>query len=375
MRAELQVTSTRTGIHTIENDLVWSEEISLSDLRNREEVAKALGARLHLNPVETRLLLDNLSAKVRQAERAGEPAVLLRDIPRPTADDTLTVEGLTLLKNHPMLIFGDGGTAKSYLALYVAGLLDRQGLKVGLFDWELGGGDHRLRLERLFGPDNMPGVYYARCSYPLSHDTDRIEGIIKEHRLDYAIFDSVAFACDGQPESAEVAGNYLRSLRPLNVGSLHLAHVTKAGAESDKPFGSAFWHNGARSTWFVMRTVGESSDRQIIRLKNCKANLGPLLPDVGFEILFEPERTTFTKLSAGALSAIASKDTAIKRIRKALAAGPLSVGALVNETGDQRGTVTKTVNRYVKSGELERIPGSHGESELIAFAEALRKAA
>src|SRR3954462_8506804 len=38
----------------------------------------------------------------------------------------------------------------------------RRNVRVALFDWELDAGAHRLRLERIVGPD-MPDVRYVRC--------------------------------------------------------------------------------------------------------------------------------------------------------------------------------------------------------------------
>jgi hypothetical protein len=110
-------------------------------------------------------------------------------------------------------------------------------VRVGLFDWELAGEDHRERLERLFGA-KLPGVRYARCNRPFVHELDRLRRIVRDEALDYVIFDSVAFACDGPPEAAEVAGRYFQSLRQLGiVGSLHIAHISKADGADQKPFG------------------------------------------------------------------------------------------------------------------------------------------
>jgi hypothetical protein len=79
----------------------------------------------------------------------------------------------------------------------------QMGLRVGYFDWELDGGDHRVRLDQMFGP-GFEGIKYVKCDRPLTHEVDRLKRVIEEERLDYAICDSVAFACDGPPESAEV---------------------------------------------------------------------------------------------------------------------------------------------------------------------------
>jgi hypothetical protein len=147
-----------------------SAEINLSSARARQDRAKLLRERSRSKPedVDWHALIEELCIRVTTAERAGHPAVLLRDLARPSADQTFTVEGFPILRRHPSMIFGDGGTAKSLLALLLAGRLVERGWSVLYADWELSGEDHRERLERLFGA-NMPTVYYARCVRPLDH--------------------------------------------------------------------------------------------------------------------------------------------------------------------------------------------------------------
>lgn len=139
-------------------------------------------------------------------------------MPRPERDDDIKVEGLTFPRRHPATLFGDGGAAKSYTALYVAGRLAQRGLAVGLFDWELCGEDHRDRLERLFGAD-MPLIMYVRCERPLSVEADRLRRVVREHNLQYAIYDSIAFACDGPPNRqklrVDISGRFVKSVAVL----------------------------------------------------------------------------------------------------------------------------------------------------------------
>ena len=70
------------------------------------------------------------------------------------------MDGFRFTKDHQTIVFGDGGTTKSYHLLYTGGVLAQRGLRVALFDWELDGSAHRLRLERLFGAE-MPDVRYV----------------------------------------------------------------------------------------------------------------------------------------------------------------------------------------------------------------------
>ena len=182
-------------------------DLNLSSARARQERAKLLVERSRIKTLDWLGILEEFCQRVLATDRNGQPAVDLRTLPRPVADDCLEIEGLFVLRRHPMIIFGDGGAAKSYISLYIAGRLAERGMQVALFDWELAGEDHRDRLERLFG-SAMPKVIYARCERPLVYEVDRLRRIVRDEGIEFIVYDSVAFACDGPPEAAEVAGRY-----------------------------------------------------------------------------------------------------------------------------------------------------------------------
>ena len=235
------------GARAVNGNSLSLADFNLSSARARTERARHLGKLADAVEIDWDRLLEEFCQRVLMAEREGRPAVLLREFPRPV-DDHLDVEGIRLHRRHPAILFGDGGTAKSYTALYLAGRLDQRGVRVLYADWEFAGEDHRDRLERLFGPD-MPAVTYVRCERPLVHEADRLRRIVQEDEITYVIYDSIAFATDGPPEAAEMASAYFRAVRQIGVGSLHIAHVNRSDTGDKKPFGSSFWHNGAPSTW------------------------------------------------------------------------------------------------------------------------------
>jgi hypothetical protein len=119
------------------------------------------------------------------------------------------------------------------------------------------------------------------------YEVDRLRRIVRDGNIDFAVFDSVAFACDGPPEAAEVAGRYFRSVRQIGGGSLHIAHVSKGEGADQKPFGSAFWYNGATCLWYVKQDEASAgTDSLRIGLFNRKVNLARLRPPLGFSITF-----------------------------------------------------------------------------------------
>ncbi|MBZ5500129.1 MAG: hypothetical protein LAP85_27355 [Acidobacteriia bacterium] len=342
---ELCVRCKLPGVRTYDG-VVSVADFNLSSARARSERAKLLTDRSNTKELDWSGYLEELCQRVLGAERAGQPAVDLRELERPTADDAINVDGLVLPRRHPTIEFGDGGAAKSYHGLYTAGRLVQQGLSVAFFDWELAGEDHRDRLERLFGKA-MPRISYARCERPLVYEADRLRRIVRDEGIDYALYDSIAFACDGPPEAAEVAGRYFRAVRQIGVGSLHIAHVSKADGADQKPFGSVFWHNGARCTYFV-KLADALLDGQTISVGffNRKANLGRLLPPIGFKIEFTSDRTYFTRENPADTPDLADKMTIRERMVYLLKGGSVTVDDLAKEIDSKPDTIRKTVKRH-----------------------------
>jgi hypothetical protein len=289
---ELSVRCELPGARPVDGTgLLSIADMNLSSARARQDRAKLL-----IDRANTGNQLDwvGLVEEFCQADRQGQPSVDLRTVERPNrAEAMLEIAGLVFPKCHPTIIFGDGDTGKSYLALWIAGSLAEMGLRVVLIDWEL---EHRERLELLF-PDGMPYIEYMRCERALVHEADRIRRIVREKQIEFGVYDSVGAACDGPPESAETAGRYFRAVRQIGVGSLHIAHITKGENGDQKPFGSVFWHNLARCT---CKRLG---------LFNRKANLGPRRQAVGFTVTFTDDRTTFRRSDVADSPELAGKLT------------------------------------------------------------------
>lgn len=194
---ELSARCELPGARTFDGTLSIAD-LNLSSARARTDRAKLLATRANTKDFDWVGLVEEFAQRVLAADRHGEPAIDLRTIPASSKDDEIeALPGFTLFRRHPTILFGDGGSAKSYLGLYVAGLLAEQGIRVGLFDWELAGEDHRDRLERLF-PDGMPRVLYARCERSLVHEADRLRRIVRENDIQFCLYDSVVLPAMGR---------------------------------------------------------------------------------------------------------------------------------------------------------------------------------
>lgn len=363
LRCTLEVTSAIAGVAVLDEDRYvlnrW-DNVNLSTASGRKGIAADLERMVKTRgQANWHSLIDALYYEVGRAEQVGQPALVLSRVERHTADPMFDLDGFRLLSKHPTILFGDGGSMKSYLALYWAGRLMQMGRRVGYFDWEQSVTDHRERAERLFS-QHVPDVVYVPCSRPLIYEIDRLVQIKHDHSLDYAVFDSVAFACQGKPEDAENASAYNRAVRQLEIGSLHIAHITKGENGDQRPFGSAFWHNQARATWFAKAEAPAESNTKTrtIGLHNRKVNFGPYLPPVGFQFTFEPDRTQIQRVDLADVETLAEDLPLWQRIKPLVKHRPVPLAELAEELGANIKSIEKAVRR--RSGLFALVPGTDG---------------
>lgn len=364
LHGELLVRCNMPGARTYDGILSCAG-FNLTSAQARTQRAHLLKTKSEAPTVPWDSLIEEFSIRVLIEDHRGNPAKPLRDFPKSETDARFTVEGVSLLKQHPVILFGDGGSAKSFTALYLAGVLEQAGTKVLYCDWESDPEDHCDRLEQLFGA-SMPGILYARCEKPLTFEVDRLRRIVAEHGVEYCVFDSIAFACDGPPESAEVAAAYLRAVRQIGCGSLHVGHTTKGEGGDQKPFGSVFWHNGARRTYFVKPSDQISASALTIGLFDRKRNTGPQSPAVGFHISFERERTVYTPVDIRDVQDLSAELPLWRRIQNAVKSGPLTLAALADDLSAKVDSVEKAVKR--KATVFTKVDGRDGVQRVALLA-------
>jgi len=350
LHGELTVTTTIEGAKTVDGVLLWSS-LNFSSQRTRASTASSLAGRS--GPSGSTLdwvgAVETLALRVARAEGKGSVIQPLADYPLPSPESQWDVSGLPILQRHPMILFGDGGSAKSYLALHIASTLAGRGIKVLFADWEFSPEDHRERLERLNGP-SMPRdtLHYVRCAGPLVAEMARLQKHIVTHQIQYIVCDSIAFAVPGRPEDAENASAYFRAVRYLGIGSLHLAHTTKSHEHGeDKPFGSVFWSNGARSVWLVKRNgdQGDGSNVVEVALSHKKSNTGRRLSTFGLRLSFSPDRTRVDRFDVADSVDLAGSLPLWQRVKSLVSTRPMTVDEIGRELSAKPDSVRKVVQR------------------------------
>ena len=345
--------------------------LNLLSTDRRDRLAKGLAER-STTKLDWRKMLDQAVQWVMTEHRNGEPAVMLPDVEEPEHAEKSLLPPL-LAEDGATILFGDGGASKSYLALAIGATLQSgfdvipqmeptELRQVAYCDWEWSAHVHKRRLRRLMGDVDMPRMLYVPCRLSLREERDRLRRIFRQNKINFMIVDSVALAAGGEPESAEIAVGFFAALRELDVPSLLIAHVTNAAAKSgaDRPFGSAFWHNSARSTWYVKRAEEQSGDTLAIGLYHRKTNDSARSMPIGLTWHHEQDRTYIVRSNVEAVASLESELPTGKRIELLLRGGPMTIADICEQTDLSVGAVRMALQRG-RGTRFVQAPGKQGD--------------
>lgn len=241
--------------------------------------------------------------------RAGDAAVKLSSIPeQPTGTEVQYLVEPIVLLGQPTLIYGDGGSGKSYFATFSAVLTDQQGFvdpshglgyvreaRVLYLDWETDVDEIASRVRRIhngLGITSQTGIVYRAMEHPLTSSVDRILDICHEFQIDYIIYDSMGLACGGELESAEVVLAFFRAVRQIGGSSLIISHTNKSGGL----FGSQYTQNSSRSVFELKKTSTASSNSIHATLVHRKVNNVQLLAPTSWVVEFsDSDKVTLSR--------------------------------------------------------------------------------
>ncbi len=253
-------------------------------------------------------ILSAVANKTLEVARKGEPAVPIGQKPDSTKIEYQLAP--ILEKNQPATIYGPGGSAKSYLADYIACLVqfNVMGLQskhscwfpaqgnVLYLDWEASQGDHQRRvwaIKKGLGIDTEDTFLYRFCHQPLEADIYNIQSLVAEKEISLLIIDSQMAASGYGPDPAQSGERYYNALRSLRCTTLTLDHISKSEwgksteADSTGPFGSVVKFNRSRSQFEVKKSQTAGDDYLELSLVHRKHNEGKMLKPIGIRIEFE----------------------------------------------------------------------------------------
>jgi DNA-directed RNA polymerase specialized sigma24 family protein len=235
----------------------------------RKGLAAALAQKFHTDWAE---LIDDLCVAVVQEYRTPPKAVLLWDIPEDDLRPVWHLEPILPL-GVPTVLYGDGGTGKSLLAMGIAAQIasgkqvlpgtrsvpeDLVGPVVYL-DWEDDPDEHRRRLARICEGHNIEGrppVHYIRMVQPLSGAASDVAQQVEELGAVAVVLDSLAHAAGSDPWRDEPNLEVFRALRSIGKTALVITHVSKVDLrdrEDQRPYGTVFVRNAGRNAWWVQQ--------------------------------------------------------------------------------------------------------------------------
>lgn len=208
-------------------------------------------------------------------------------------------------------LYGRGGSAKSYLAVYLAVAVATGNPfmevpavkgKVLYIDWEAGEETFRARVNRVaatMGIDlkqGLPNIRYKRLYAPLNEHLDDIIEECKEEDIRLVIIDSFGFSMSGQDTSAQpdVTAQMSR-LAQIPAATVIIDHIGKQGRGEDGPFGSVYKHAAARWMWWLRAVSKEESPNgevepgTFVRMYNTKHNIAAQQDDIYLHMIWDDD--------------------------------------------------------------------------------------
>lgn len=359
----------------------YAQRLNLLSASARTQLRRELES-IWGNAVPWASVLNTATNMAEETYLRQERGVDVFDVPEPMrerflVDPLIPLDAVTVL-------FGDGSSAKTYfmewLALclslgYPAGGLRLSGAPPALLiDYEDSATNAKRRLRRLMGglnpvDDEPPAErfhYWPAHGIPFADQVDAIKAYCERKGIGWIIVDSAAPACGGPPEDSQYALGLFQAVRKIGLTAVIVAHVNRA-ADTMKPFGSVFWHNEARRTWYIERVQEEDSDEIDLGLYCRKVNDGRRPSPMGFRMTFEGLEgpVTLTPRNVNEVPELLEKTTPKNRIRAALRAGALTRTELAQRTGLRAGAIESTIRR---AGREFLICGKKGKANLYGLA-------
>ncbi len=361
---------------------IHQARFNLTSSQARRGLAKLLGDERAPISADWFSILEVVCVTVLEYHRAGEPVVVI-------GEDVAVNGGMgfalnpVLLQRHPTLIYGDGGTMKSYLAVLFSVLMQAGVNAIGMtsqegevlyLDWETDAQeitDRAIKIaDGMMLQEGIGRFAYRRCFIPLADDIDQIRRIVMERRICYLVVDSLGAATGGDIEKAVDALRFFRALRSLNLGSLLITHITKEakGSRTRTPFGSAYFWNYGRYIWETRHYQEPEEDTVSVGLFNRKANGLKLSRPIGLEFHFTDELVTVTRRdiadTAGMEENLSDPDAILAMLKH----GGMKSEAISKEIGKPDNQVRVVLGRLQDKGCLTKLPdgrwGLHAGQEV-----------
>ncbi len=287
----------------------------------------------------------------------------------------------TVWAGHATSWFGEGGVAKSLLALHLALTVAAESrsywmafavktVPVLYLDFELDADEqHRRALDLIAGmglkeiPENF---YYLSVAMMPPEEAFKIAAEeCRRLKVRLVIVDSVGFALQGDSENArDVLGFYRTCIQPLKDAGAspllidHQAKIIKGEKYSDKQaFGSVYKTNAVRSSFQIR---GDHEQGEITAtFTHKKNNFGWKEKDFSLKIAFEEGRTTVERLEAAVPNPDREPSKKDRVLRAVEELGRATADTVSRKTGIDLKTVQNAFTELLRVGAI----GDTGEKQ------------
>jgi len=351
---------------------------NFSATRSRNELGKSLDER-YGKLADWPTVLEQLCVYTLERMRRGEPLVELR-----AGDDIKPPEYLLeplILRNNPVIIFGDPGSAKSTIALILSQVMaypdDNYGLDITppshnvkclYLDYETDDDTLRWLLTKLKRGTGLSqaALSYRRCVLPLAQDLDQIHRHIHDTGAEVIIIDSLGLACAGDLKDAQVALAFFSALRQIKTTSLILAHTAKNPETKKRTvFGSIFFEAQARSIWEVWKRQDPGEDEMDIALFNRKPPpFQKLYPPVGMHLEFGTDTISVSPAQPRTISEFLAGLGTQMQIQEVLKHGVMSTKEVTDTLGISRSAADSAIKRLRDKGKIVKVIDKWGLAEI-----------
>jgi len=318
----------------------------------------------------------------KETGRGRKPEVIKLAEVKPSGPRRYVLEKLVLAA-YVTLIHGDGGVAKSLLALALAVAVAGDHKKwlgrsvengpVLYLDFELDAEEQARRVQQIcrglevnHPSDNL--LYMSALGFTAREAFEAALIVCEEHGVKLMVVDSYGIALEGDAEaSRDVIGFHQKVVEPFRatgVAVLMIDHQSRLQTgqsyKSKSAFGSVYKTNLARSV-IQIEATDRGEDTLTVRLRQKKHNFGPLVEPFGVKLSFSEDTVHLeaVELEAAELAEEQSLNST-QRVKLALEDGP----AYPQEISDTTGLAPKTVKNVLTPLRKQGIVKPTGEKEM-----------
>jgi len=351
--------------------LLANSRVNLVSPKSRNELLRLIKERCFTENIAYYpwvYMIEQVAGVVIAHSRQTRPIIKLGDKPEVTEREYCLYP--ILAKGEISTVYGAGGSGKSYLADYIAvlvqygygGLANWSVLggaqNVLYLDWESSEGDHERRIwavKQGLGIENSKDIAYLFCDQPLVGMLPNIKPIIVAENIGLVIADSQMPAAGTGTDSVQIATAYFNAARALGVTFLSLDHINKEdlrAGDSPAPTGPLVKYNRSRSVFELQKAQEPGESYLDLVLIHRKCNEGQLLKKIGFRIDFTNnpggalEKVTFSESGIDDNPALLKVATIFERVVLALRdTGTMSKDGIAEYIGEKPDSVKAELYR------------------------------